>query len=301
VRYNNLGQKSSAQYWIWLDGLPLAQIDFRYNTSGAVTSTNKYYLHSDHLNTPRLATSQTQTLLWSWDSDAFGLGTPNGDVDGDGVVVDIPLRFPGQIFEAYSNLNYNYFRDYDPNTGRYVQSDPIGLQGGLNTYSYVMGNPLAFTDILGLAPGDLFATADDAAIDAAAYARVKSDQSIEYGGWVYPVGSCWTYNFLTGVLPGPDDWWGGSLPEKELAETRPDGSRVIWHTHPNTGLLMHQENYSGDYLGKSPGDMSTSRNNDVGIYLNTPAGKNAYYDYNKNPDHPYREIKGNSEGCKCKK
>jgi len=90
-------------------------------------------------------------LLWSWDSDAFGLGNPNGDPDGDGVVVDIPLRFPGQIFEAYSNLNYNYFRDYDPDKGRYVQSDPIGLEGGLNTYGYVAGNPVLFSDPKGLA------------------------------------------------------------------------------------------------------------------------------------------------------
>ncbi|HEY9268380.1 MAG TPA: RHS repeat-associated core domain-containing protein [Methylotenera sp.] len=132
--------------------MPLAEVEFKYNTStGAVTSTSQYYLHSDHLNTPRLATNQAQTLLWSWDSDAFGLGNPNGDPDGDGVVVDIPLRFPGQIFEAYSNLNYNYFRDYDPNTGRYVQSDPIGLEGGLNTYGYVGGNPLIASDPLGLA------------------------------------------------------------------------------------------------------------------------------------------------------
>jgi RHS repeat-associated protein len=134
--------------------MPLAEVEFKYNSAGAITSTGKYYLHSDHLNTPRLATNQAQALLWSWDSDAFGLGTPNTDVDGDGVLLDIPLRFPGQVFEAYSNLNYNYFRDYEPNTGRYVQSDPIGLEGGLNTYGYVEGNPLAFADPYGLASCD---------------------------------------------------------------------------------------------------------------------------------------------------
>ncbi len=150
VRYNNLGKKALAQYWIWLDGMPLAGLEFRYDTNGAVTSTNTYYLHPDHLNTPRLATNQAQVLQWSWNSDAFGVGAPNGDVDGNGVVLDIPLRFPGQMFEAYSALNYNYFRDYEPNTGRYVQSDPIGLEGGLNTYGYVGGNPLRFVDPLGL-------------------------------------------------------------------------------------------------------------------------------------------------------
>ncbi|MCB2795380.1 RHS repeat-associated core domain-containing protein, partial [Listeria monocytogenes] len=54
----------------------------------------------------------------------------------------VNLRFPGQYYDAESGLHYNYFRDYDPETGRYGESDPIGLSGGVNTYGYVQGAPL---------------------------------------------------------------------------------------------------------------------------------------------------------------
>jgi len=110
------------------------------------------YIHTDHLGTPRAVTTAdaTNKVLWHWNSDAFGKAAPNEDVDGDGTNFVMNLRFPGQYYDTETGLHYNYFRDYDPSTGRYVQSDPIGLDGGLNTYGYVGGNPLRFIDPEGL-------------------------------------------------------------------------------------------------------------------------------------------------------
>ena len=114
------------------------------------TGAGVQYVHADHLNTPRVITSTTNTVLWRWDSDPFGVGFPNEDVDGNGVKFTYHPRFPGQYFDAESNNHYNYFRDYDPSLGRYVESDPIGLDGGINTYAYAAANSLTYVDPDGL-------------------------------------------------------------------------------------------------------------------------------------------------------
>ena len=114
------------------------------------TQSSLHYIHTDHLGTPRVITDENNTTLWSWHSDPFGKTVANEYVDGDGVGFEFNLRFAGQYYDDETGLHYNYFRDYDPSTGRYVQSDPIGLAGGLNTYGYVYQNPLFWIDPFGL-------------------------------------------------------------------------------------------------------------------------------------------------------
>src|ERR1700761_5679976 len=98
------------------------------------------------LNAPRQVTRPSDnTPMWTWNSDPFGTDAANPNPAGAGAFAS-NLRFPGQIFDGQAGLRYNYYRDYDPGTGRHLESDPIGLQGGPNTYAYVRDNPLSYID-----------------------------------------------------------------------------------------------------------------------------------------------------------
>jgi len=124
-----------------------------------------YFVHVDHLNTPRLVADSSGTTVWKWDQqEPFGNNVADENPSGLGAF-DLPLRLPGQYLDKETNLHYNYFRDFDPSVGRYAQSDPIGLKGGLNTYLYVRSSPLNSSDPTGLLPvGPIPSDANEAAV-----------------------------------------------------------------------------------------------------------------------------------------
>ena len=134
----------AAQQGLWsTDPIWQAQV-----SNGSLTDTNTRYhhLHTDHLGTPQLATTKEGTTSWKAASEAFGAA---GILQNQSSIT-MNLRFPGQYYDQETNSHYNLFRDYKPNQGRYVQSDPIGTDGGINFYVYVNNKPLHSTDTRGL-------------------------------------------------------------------------------------------------------------------------------------------------------
>lgn len=145
------GTGAAEQQAVWFGEFPVGL------AVGSGGGQSLMYVQPDRLGTPRAVVDPGRnTAIWAWDakSEAFGNSSPNQDPDLDGQQFAMNMRFLGQRFDPRSETSYNYFRDYEPLTGRYVQSDPIGLMGGVNTYAYVGSDPVSLTDPFGLeAPG----------------------------------------------------------------------------------------------------------------------------------------------------
>jgi RHS repeat-associated protein len=208
-----------------------------------IQSDKPYAVHADHLNTPRRLTQADGQVAWQWAYSAFGDEAPTtaanrftnastnpttGTTSIKAVVFN--LRYPGQYADSESNLFYNYFRSYDPKTGRYPQPDPIGLNGGFNRFLYANGNPLKYTDALGLDPW----WRDPAQNPSAPV----WDPSLNNSEWYYRSNNCYSYAMnrggnLAGVLFGQPGYHPGASSGKEyqslscssiLEATRRDGA-----------------------------------------------------------------------------
>ena len=147
----------------------------------SIVNVEVFYVHPDHLGTPRAVTASSalnattgtgitspQTVnkaVWRWDSDPFGSNATANSAPNENpntlsqtvgtttlpYLFGFDLAFPGQKRDRETGKHYNYFRDYDPSIGRYIESDPIGLWGGINTFGYVGQQPIKLTDPFGQA------------------------------------------------------------------------------------------------------------------------------------------------------
>ena len=129
---------NSIREYIYWENSPMVMFDGDNNVP--------YFYAKDHLHTPHKLIDDSGNIAWSAIYTPFGEATINSDS-----IVTQPLRYPGQYYDEETGLHYNWHRYYDPTLGRYITSDPIGINGGLNTYAYADGNPIVRIDVRGLA------------------------------------------------------------------------------------------------------------------------------------------------------
>ena len=142
-------QDGSCRLYIYADDVALAPFLFiEYASLNAEpASGNRYYVFTNQIGAPIRVEDDAQKVCWSAQIDPYGMA----QVDGNSTI-EMPLRFPGHYFDQETGLHCNRFRYFSPGLGRYIQSDPSGLLGGINLYAYLR-DPLTHVDIDGLAQG----------------------------------------------------------------------------------------------------------------------------------------------------
>jgi RHS repeat-associated protein len=132
-------------------GVPVGVIKQTGTASASNIAISLYNVSTDQVGAPRIITRQSdEAIVWRWDSaEAFGATAPDQNPSSLGTF-SFNQRFPGQVFDAESGLFQNWNREYNSRIGRYMQSDPIGLAGGANTFVYVTSDPLSRSDPQGL-------------------------------------------------------------------------------------------------------------------------------------------------------
>ena len=141
--------------YLWLDGELIA----------AAESGELFFVHANHRNEPALVTNGNATEVWKNVTAPFGISAESYPKVAETYRnFTLNLRLPGQYFDAETGYHYNGFRDYSPELGRYLQADPIGLNGGMNLYAYCGGDPVNRKDERGLGFED-------------------DDYQDSYGGW----------------------------------------------------------------------------------------------------------------------
>ncbi|RSN53270.1 hypothetical protein DMH12_18125 [Streptomyces sp. WAC 04229] len=215
---------------------PQVEIDSRF-----------FAIVTDAIGTPTDLVDESGSVAWSARTTLWGVTAWSR-----GSSAYTPLRLPGQYYDPETGLHYNYFRHYDPENGRYVTSDPLGLSPAPNPFTYVR-NPLTFTDVLGLAPdyplgerGNPFASRSDAERAAFDVAGVPHGSSPD-AEWI--VMGDKAYKNMPGYVYSKEPTHWGNFRQFETD----NGSRVIVeHTHDPAGPHFH----AGAPKGMTPEERS---------------------------------------------
>jgi RHS repeat-associated protein len=209
--------------YIWFGNMPVM---VRNANAGVM---NEFYIFSDNLDTPRrVIVPSTNAARWIWNSDAYGNGVPNGNPNGIGGY-SFHLRFPGQFADSETGLFYNSARNYNPATGRYIESDPIGFFAALNQYGYASGNPISTDDPLGLYPAILVYLPDGSFYIPLTQVK-NAAQASSYGlpiGWLTAIAvppgvnpqaqvNFWASTYNNGLGAFASYWWPGGPNDYKL-------------------------------------------------------------------------------------
>jgi len=259
--------ESSGSGWIdyvWFRDRPIARIE-----GGQI-----YSIHSDQTARPISVTSASGGLVWSARNFAFDRQIVlNG--------ISLNLGFPGQYFDEETQLWNNGFRDYDARLGRYIEADPAGLEGGMNSYAYALGDPVSYVDRLGLAPGNCYATLDIAAANAIGDIDPKSIQEDrEYAGRLYRTANGW-YSY-TAAHPGRQHFVDPGAPVP--------GDVGNYHTHGATTGDGDEHFSDSDLTSRGPGETN---------YLGTPTNRILKDTGSTVKEVSTRPSSGDTDACTC--
>ncbi|MHB1056510.1 MAG: DUF4329 domain-containing protein [Rhodanobacter sp.] len=233
--------------YVWLNG----------RLVGRVAGGQLYAIHNDQVGRPEAVTNASKAIVWRAQNFAF-----NQKVVTSGITFN--LGFPGQYYDAETSAWNNGYRDYKSESGRYLESDPIGLNGGVNTYAYVENNPLSYFDSLGLKPGDFYPTISAAAIEAIQEINPASiHENREYAGVIYSLwGGGYSYTSPNPGTPSASSPGYAPLLHFSVAD---------YHTHAGCDNDYDNENFS-------PADKASSGESRLPSYLGTPSGSIKMYD-----------------------
>ncbi len=240
--------------YVWLNGRLMTIL----TPSGGI-----YPVHTDQTGRPMvLSTTVGQSVEWQAQNLPFDRKVT------DTTWFDQNVGFPGQYRDAEDGLYYNGNRDYDPLSGRYIESDPTGLKGGINTYVYAGANPISTIDPPGLSPDDVYSSVREAGYAAISqYNGLSIQTNREYAGVIYA------------------NWLGGysyTSPNVGTNDASDNGYAPIFHTE--VGLYHTHAAYDPNYDNEdfSPTDLDTADNandgNGVPSFLGTPSGAILMYD-----------------------
>jgi RHS repeat-associated protein len=240
------------------------------------TSGSYYWYQNDELGTPQKLTDGSGNVVWEAFYKTFG------EAQIETALIDNNLRFPGQYFDSETELHYNYLRDYDPSTGRYLQFDPIGLEGGLNGYIYAQSDPVNLYDPTGeIVPIAGIAASQYARCIAACAAANVIANAIGGIACGFAANNCWT------SCLNPLNWGGRrpkmGKPRKKSPKSKPDAC-PFKNSFP-AGTLVHTKDGLKPIEEIKVGDKVLSMDENTGTFSYQPVTDLIQ------SEQPYRLIK----------